>query len=151
MSELTQKSPDQQSTERRHHKAFAALAGIGLSLLSLHAVNHNSDNSANTTPTSVSPNEYEQAAVDSAQIPFDPETETPVVGEIVVEDGDTPSEAIEADPEVVEYLAENPDEEASLQTSSYSLKTADTDTYTIVERDIDSDGDGDAVAVQIRK
>lgn len=88
-------------------------------------------------------------AQEAAHIPVDFESETVVI-KVNAKDS-TPAEAMYSDPEVQEYMAENPDEKTSLQTSINSLPSSETGSYGVVETDIDGDGDTDAVAKPISK
>jgi hypothetical protein len=94
---------------------------------------------------------YVDLAQESAQQPYDPTTDELVIDGIRVKPADesrnTPSEALLSNPEVANYIAQNPDEAASLEASSLDLPTNESGEYVVVGRDIDNDGDTDAVAV----
>jgi len=95
------------------------------------------------------PKSLMEHAQEAAHIPVDFESETVVI-KVKVKDSQ-PAEAFYSNPEVQEYMADNPDEKTSLETSINSLSSTETDTYGIVETDIDNDGDLDAVAKPIVK
>lgn len=157
MPNETQKTAEQIRVERHHHYAGRTIAALALGLIGTFTFNHanhdssESEKSKDTPSHSVSPKEYEQAVVNSTQIPLDRNTETPVIDNIVVPEGMIPSDYIPTEPRVVEYVANNHNEEAAVETSINSLKTLDTNTYALVERDVDGDGDTDAVVTQVIK
>lgn len=101
------------------------------------------------------PETFTDHVVESAQHPYDPATDEMVIDGIRIKPGnahrDTPSEAVLGNSDVKAYMTDNPDEIASLKTSSLSLPSTESGTYAVVERDVDNDGDTDAVAVPVIK
>lgn len=88
-------------------------------------------------------------AQEAAHIPVDFESETVVIK--VKTKNSQPAEAFYSNPEVQAYMAENPDEKTSLQTSINSLQSTESGMYGVALADIDNDGDSDAVAKPIEK
>lgn len=100
------------------------------------------------------PATYAEQAADAAKKPYNPATDTIVIGNMRIQPGnpafDTPSEAVLGNNEVKQYEAANPDEVSSVTSSALALDVPDSANIGLVERDIDGDGDKDAIAVELK-
>ncbi len=136
-------------SERGHSKLGVAglVTALGLTALGFAPRSHD-------TPAPA-PESFTDHVQESAKQPYNPDTDTLVIDGIRIKPADTakdtPSEAVLGNPDVQTYIANNPDEVASLETSSMSLPSTESATYAVVERDADEDGDTDAIAVPVIK
>jgi hypothetical protein len=125
--------------------AGAAIVGI--------AATANVLNAAPDKPAPVKPESFTEKVQESAQVPYDPRTDELKIANIRVKPGspnkNNPSEAVLRDPEVQQFVENNPDEASSVTTSAMSMP-ADTREAAVVMRDVDHDGDDDAVAVPVK-
>lgn len=131
----------------RGSSRFGVLGAIGVTALSALAILPRSHEAPQPNPE---PESYTDQAQASAQEAYDPATDEIVIDGIRVKPGDaarnTASEAVLSSPRVQEFMAENPDEVASLESSALALPSNESGEYVVVVHDIDGDGDLDAVA-----
>jgi len=89
---------------------------------------------------------------ESAKTPYNPETDTLIVGGITVSpEHPTASEAVLGDERVQSYLKKNQDETSATTASAFTLGADiydDSTKFALVERDANGDGDPDAIAVR---
>ena len=132
--------------EFRPGRTLTAIAGVGAVAATAYLALPRGEQ----TPAP-QPETYTEKAQDAAQQPYNPSTDTLVVGNIKVHprnpNRNTPSEAVLGNSEVKTYVVNNGDESSSLTASSMALPQAES--FAVVTRDIDHDGDPDAVAVQM--
>lgn len=101
-------------------------------------------------PPAPVPETFAEKVADSAQKPYNPDTDEIVIDGIRIKpnnpERNTPSEAVLHHPDVKAYVAAHPDESSAVTTSAMSLSSSK-EGYALVERDVDSDGDNDTLAV----
>ncbi len=145
----TETNTPKNESERGHSKLGVAGLVTALGLTALGFAPRSNEAQA------PAPESFTDQVQESAQQSYNPETDKLVIDGITISPADTtidtPSEAVLANPDVQTYIANNPDETASLETSSMSLPSTESSTYAVVERDVDADGDTDAVAVPVIK
>lgn len=126
------------------------LAGVGtIAVAALALLPRGGDQAPAPVPES-----FSDQVQESAQKAYDPSTDELIINGIKIKPANSnknsASEAVLSDTEVQAYMAENPDEVASLETSSLSLPSTESNTYAVVKRDVDNDGDTDAIAVPVK-
>lgn len=123
--------------------ALAGAAAIGVALAVMHGVGGNEAPEQDIKS-------YTELAQESAQTPLQ-EGDTVLVEGIKLDannsDLNSGSEAVLNSEKTQEFIRQNPDEKAAIQSSAFNLPAVEG--YAIVERDIDGDGDGDAIAVPV--
>jgi hypothetical protein len=139
------------SAETSNEQGYSKLAVVALAVGALAAVAAVAPR-GHDSPEPLTKN-LEEQVIDSAQIPYNPATDTLVVKNITLKpgksDANTPSEAVLGNLDVKLYAVDNPDEAPLITTSAMSLPTASH--YALVERDVNKDGDPDTIAVPVEK
>lgn len=120
---------------------------VGMTALAALAFAPRGDDAPKPAPQ---PETYTDMAQESAQQAYDPTKDELLIDGIRIKPRDSgrnsPSEAVLSHLKVQEFIADNPDEAAAIESSAMALPSNVTGEYVVAGDDIDGDGDLDAVA-----